>query len=428
MPCIIKKWLLHGLLLPSSFLYAAGESDTIKNALAADKAKANQHSFTFSGYQQIQYEYLPQSQPAHRFKIRRGRLKTEFSFNNRKAQPVFYATAQINITESQINPVEYYIRLHEPLIQWLSISAGMMNRPFGYEVVYSSRRRESPERGRMSPILFPAERDLGVMLTIQAPPHSPWSFFKINAGVFNGTGLGFAEMDPAKDFIGQIVFNKTWLKKQIQLSGGASYYYGKVLQSVPVYYLLKKDYATQQARYQKHSNASAIGKHYFAREYAGLDVQLTGTYPRGSTTLRAEFIVGRQPGTATGSKTPTAPGHEIYNRQFHGGYFYLIQTFQHVKRNMQHQLVLKYDFYDPNTQLSGKQIATTSDPYVSTVDIHSHTFGCGYIFEPARFFKLMLYYDLVSSEITPLTSAQQKNQHIVTLRTQFTFHSSWLKK
>lgn len=424
----MKKWLLSCILLPPSFLYAITESDTVKKVTVKAKPKEPQHTLAFSGYQQIQYEYLPKAEPAHRFKIRRGRLKTEFTCNNRQQKPVFYATAQINITESQINPVEYYGRLYNPFSHWFSFSAGMMNRPFGYEVIFSSRQRESPERGRMSQILFPSERDLGLMLTLEPPASSKWSFFKINAGVFNGTGLGFGEIDNAKDFIGQFVFKKSWLKQQLKFSGGASYYYGKVLQSVPVYYSLKKEYATGHVKYQKHTEPTTAGKHYFVRQYGGFDLQLSGTYSQGSTTLRAEFIFGRQPGTAASSKTPTATGSEIFNRNFHGGYFYLVQTLNHIRRGMQHHLIFKYDFFDPNTQLAGKQISTANDPYVSITDMHTHTFGYGYIFEPIRFFKLMLYYDLIYSETTPLTNPQMKNQHVFTLRTQFTFHSAWLKK
>ena len=48
--------------------------------------------------------------------------------------------------------------------------------------------RESPERGRMSQLIFPNERDLGAMLTIQGPKLSNWNWLKLEAGLFNGTG------------------------------------------------------------------------------------------------------------------------------------------------------------------------------------------------------------------------------------------------
>ena len=47
------------------------------------------------------------------------------------------------------------------------MSAGFFARPYGFEVNLSSRIRETPERGRMSQILMPGERDLGVMISFE---------------------------------------------------------------------------------------------------------------------------------------------------------------------------------------------------------------------------------------------------------------------
>ena len=65
------------------------------------------------------------------------------------------------------------------------MTAGMFARPFGYEVNLSSTFREAPERGRMSQILMPSERDLGAMITYEPLRRDAKNkIIKIDAGVF----------------------------------------------------------------------------------------------------------------------------------------------------------------------------------------------------------------------------------------------------
>jgi hypothetical protein len=66
----------------------------------------------------------------------------------------------------------------------LDVVAGQMNWPFGYEVPYSSSRRETPERALWSRRLFTGERDTGVKITY--PFTREW-FGQI--GLYNGAGI-----------------------------------------------------------------------------------------------------------------------------------------------------------------------------------------------------------------------------------------------
>jgi hypothetical protein len=87
--------------------------------------------------------------------------------------------------------------------------AGVFNRPFGYEVSYSTSNLESPERATVIQYFFPDERDLGAMLTLRAPEVSPFSFLRLDAGLFAGNSINREGRTIRKDLIGRITCEKT---------------------------------------------------------------------------------------------------------------------------------------------------------------------------------------------------------------------------
>jgi hypothetical protein len=123
-----------------------------------------------SGWIQAQYQYietkgasnfdggdfLPNSN--NRFMIRRGRVK--FTYTNQFSEYVF----QLNATERGINIADIYARFIIPKAPSFSVYAGVMNRPFGFEIEQSSQVRETPERSRFNQTLMPNERDMGAKL------------------------------------------------------------------------------------------------------------------------------------------------------------------------------------------------------------------------------------------------------------------------
>ena len=84
---------------------------------------------------------------------------------------------------------DVYMQIKDPKFTASSIKVGVFDRPFGYEITYSSSRRESPERSTVFTTLFPNERDLGIMLTLQAKKGSAWNILKLDAGLFAGNGI-----------------------------------------------------------------------------------------------------------------------------------------------------------------------------------------------------------------------------------------------
>ena len=347
-----------------------------------------------------------------RFRIRRGRVKATYETQH----SIF--VYQIDMTERGFTITDLYARFTEPWLETVSLTAGMMNRPFGYEIGYSSSLRETPERGRMSQILFNGERDLGAMITLQAPKTNNWHFLKLEAGMYNGTGgpaagVNASDYDYQKDFISHLSANRTSKSEKVSYGLGASYYTGGFRQGSKNWYRMDGDTA-----FKSFSDTSNY-EHIAPRQYYGADAQLNMELPFGLTTLRAEYIFGRQSGTSSSTTSPILqPTGDCYTRNFNGAYFYYVQNIFQTK----HQFVVKYDWYDPNTIVSGDAIGKSGSK-VGSADVKYTTIGLGWNYRWDTNVKLSAYYDIVTNETTKnLTGyTQDKKDNVLTLRLQYRF-------
>jgi hypothetical protein len=342
-----------------------------------------------------------------RFAIRRGRLK--FVYDNRLTQYVL----QFNATETGVTTKEAYVKITEPWLEAFSVQMGIFDVPFGYEAPYSSSALETPERGRMSQTLLPDENDLGAMLTFQMPKTSPLNFLKLEAGVFNGTQAKATDFDFQKDFIGRLSVVKASKSEKIKYGFGTSFYDGGISQGNKyVYTSVSKE--NDIVWFNVDSTVTNKGK-IAKREYFGLDAQVSFDFPFGITTLKAEYIEGVQPGSAGSSKspntaladapiiskatnlptTPAAYSHiaDTYSRRFNGAYFYFIQNVGQTKS----QIVVKYDWYDPNTKVSGDEIGSKGSK-LGVADLKFSTLGIGYNYKWDNNVKITFYYDMVTNE------------------------------
>lgn len=149
-------------------------------------------------------------------------------------------------------------------------------------------------------------------------------------------------------------------------------------------------------------------------------MQLKFRNKKGFTEIRGEYLTGTQTGTANSSETPSAlvAGNEGFHvRQFNGAYFYFLQ---HLFSE-QHQLVLKYDWYDPNTEVKGKQIGAPG-ANLSAANIKYSTLNIGYVNYLTENVKLLLYYAIVRNEKTQLTGyTEDLKDNVLTCRLQFRF-------
>ena len=217
-----------------------------------------------------------------------------------------------------------------------------------------------------------------------------------------------AETDKYKDFIGHLSLKKTLLNENLNVSGGVSYYKGGWANGTAnVYNIDATNKFVKDAFYTKGN--------IIKREYFGIDAQASLNSGLGITTIRGEYLWGQQPGTVKSSVSPkgavtetkdiivadtakkvytvtsSAFPSDVYVRNFSGGYVYFVHRIMQTK----HELVLKYDWYDPNTKINGTQVTNVGDVKFTTI-------GLGWNYYATPNVKFTAYYDMVSNENTSI--------------------------
>jgi len=389
----------------------------------------------FGGYMQPQFQvaeskgaksfdggdFAPNSD--NRFMLRRGRIRIDYLHYNEKHQPLAFFAFQFDGTERGVAIRDFWGRFYENKLEMFSLTAGMFARPMGFEVNLSSSDRESPERGRMSQTLMKTERDIGAMVTMDSrSKRYPIKWLKVDLGLFNGQGLnGPTDYDSHKDLIGRVSLKPRKLNKAgWVLSASTSVYYGGITsQSTNV---AKVHGSGSNAEVRIDSSQSNVG--YIApRQYYGADAQLKIPNKKGFTEFRAEYIRGMQTATALTSETPgvypvttTGATMPLYVRNFDGAYFYFLQHLGSSKW----QLVLKYDWYDPNKKVKGKEISTAKG--FTPADIRYDTYSGGIMYYMNAHVKLNLFYSVVRNESTSIAGyTNDLKDNTFTCRLQYRF-------
>ncbi len=375
--------------------------------------------FKVSGYIQAQYQYAEIEDDFNRktgtganawekenkdgfsrFGIRRGRIK--FTYNERLAQGVF----QLDITEKGVNFKDLYFSVKEPWFGTNSIKLGIFDRPFGNEISYSSSRRESPERSRIFQKLFPDERDLGAMLTLQGAKDTPWNMFKLEGGLFAGNGVQKLHLDSRMDFIGHLSFAKT-IGSDVQIGAGVSAYLGGVRMTNDTILNIEDG----QFVVESDGSKGKIAK----RRYMGFDAQFSTMWVAGLTQVRAEYIFGEHAGNKDAAfdyKFTNLPANApTYMRNINGGYVILTQDLG----SLPFTLAVKYDWYNQNTKLSGDEVTGKGDLSYSTIGV-----GAFWRIDPSL--RLTAYYDIVSNEKSEkVNEGKDFKDNVFTLRLQYKF-------
>ncbi len=365
------------------------------------------------------------------FQIRRGRLKV--NYDNVLSQYVL----QIDVTTTGVAIKDAFVALTDPWTQSFGFQVGVFDRPFGYEISYSSSQRESPERSRVFQTLFPGERDLGAKL-FYAPQTGSMSFLRVDAGFFNGTGSTGTDYDNFKDFIGHAGVQIPFEDANASLDFGISGYLGNVRNNTK-YLWTNGSPAPGVPGMVLDSSDANVGAGV-PRQYLGFDVQLYYDVPVfGGLALRGEIITGTQPGvsdsvrTATGirptgrslsTSSPSAqPLGPIYQRNFLGWYISLVQNLGNSD-----QIVLKYDRYDPNSDVTGADIVPGSN--LTAADLAYSTFGFGLVHHWDEHVKFTFYYEIIKNEVVNPASSSVASlvpflddirDNVFTFRTQFRF-------
>jgi len=397
--------------------------DSLANETAAiGKVAKTLSKFKVSGYIQTQYQNGQENaslkvggsnenpeESFNRIGIRRGRIK--FTYEENIVSGVF----QLDITEKGVGIKDAYLNVKDPWLKTSALRAGVFDRPFGFEISYSSSNRESPERSTVFQTLFPDERDLGAMLILQPAKTSPLNFLKLQGGLFAGNGIK-VDTDNRKDFIGQLRGDKN-ISNWGAWGLGLSYYNGSVYNPTNELYTME---GNRFVRTEKSKTGS-----FAKREYLGFDAQFSFLTAAGKTTLRGEYLFGTQPGTAGSSKSPNysalpndAEGNALYKRSFTGGYFILIQDLGVSPFSV----VLKYDAYDPNTKVKGNEVGVENSNTTKT-DLSQHTWGLGALWRVNKNLRLQAYYDINKNEESDNVKGygEDRKDNVFTLRLQYKF-------
>jgi len=363
-------------------------------------------------------DFTPNS--SNRFMLRRARVRFDYvRFPKNATGTSLQFVFQYDITERGSNARDIWGRFFENKYQLFAFTTGLFARPFSYELNLSSADRESPERGRMSQILMKTERDLGAMITLEPrKKDSKIKFLKADLGIFNGPGLSSTtDYDSHKDLIGRITIKPQNLSKKITLGAAASILEGGLTQNTKFVYTTST--IAGNKNFMVDSSAGNINK-IAPRKYYGADAQLKIKNKVGFTELRAEFITGKQTASATSSETPGASfaGTDgYYVRKFNGAYFYFLQNLGSLK----HQVGIKYDWYDPNTDVKTDEIGKAGNN-INAANIKFTTLGFGYIYYITENAKLVLWYDRITNEKTQLPGyTNDIKDDVFTCRLQFRF-------
>jgi hypothetical protein len=182
--------------------------------------------------------------------------------------------------------------------------------------------------------------------------------FSYRVAIVNGTGtVSPSDLNQQKDLVARIGYNFG------ALDLGASAYQGEDLVATS-------------------TNANGIN---FDKERLGVDFQWATPVP--GLGIRGEYITGTQ---APASGTTRTQSHDV-----DGWYFYAIQNL-----GTKHQLVLRVDEYDPDTDVNNNAIRTINPAYIFHWDAHS---------------KVMASYELIETE------ANDPDDNVFTLRYQYVF-------
>lgn len=434
-----------GKLIISGYIQSQYQSFFVPDSIGA----TTKHFAYFSGGNFVN------DNTSNRFMVRRGRLSLSYK------QGFASSRMSLDFTERGFRIKDMYISATDPYLESFHLTAGLFNRPFGYEIAYSSQFRETPERSRIIQTLFPGERDLGAKLSFSLPKESPFSFFRLDAAIVNGNGSA-VETDNYKDFIGSINIYTPESVEGIKASAGFSYYDGKIQHVYEPVDTLSSNVNTKFYiyRFGSHidennieyrgfmidsamSRASGMTGIGVERKYYSVNGQLEFNTPFGKTELKGEYIWGVQPtavnnnfigreyliyneyhsfspsGPSLGVSWPLYDQPQPYNptmaglreknhstlvRNFSGGYIYVVQNIMETN----HQIVIKYDWYNPNSDVEGKDInlhyyndtLIAGMTLMSPADVSYSTIGIGWNWKINENLKFTLYYENVRNEIT----------------------------
>ena len=412
----MRKSLIALLLLSLWFFNANAQEATVNEKitevndkveglierLANDEADLSKLTkIKVSGYMQAQYQHFENlnTQPTNYLSLRRARLK----FTYQAADGVKFLL-QPDFLPGSVSLREAYVVLNDRWTKSFSLWMGKFNRP-NYEVEYSSGQLENLERSLIIRTLYPGEYALGAKLEYNpenTPVHVQLALLNGNDGLTinnnAGTNLNSNEnkdFDNYKDVMIRATYNMS-LGSFGGLDFGGSGYFGSLKSNALK--TLSSDYTT----IKDVNVGDAVKRNWFGGEFQLFADVLGGMSLKGEYIAGKNASIGYSPVAASGTAA-AIPGVANFQNNFSGYYLYWIKNLG--KKN---QFSFRYDYYDPNTDITGKDVtiakytstdATTLKSRVSgKSDLATTTFG----FALHHYFddniRISLSYDIVNNE------------------------------
>ena len=304
----------------------------------ADLSKLNK--LKISGYIQAQWllndkDHVTANEPTNSFWIRRARIKFTY-----QALDGVKFVLQPDFSTGNLSLKDAYAVVNLPKLKDITLWAGQFNRT-NYEVEYSSSQREVLERSKVIRALYPGEREVGVKLEYKGSEIP----LKVQFMAMNGnfTGAQPVDYDSKKDLMGRLVYSIKLPSSGIGIDLGPNFYYGGTG--------IKYNTYISDENGKLDSTSYAAGD-YLPKQWVGGEIQIFADF-LGGTALKGEYIQGINSITSSTnqdskSSVSARRADPVKMRHFSGYYLYLIKNI-----GLKNQFVLKYDFYDPNTNLSG---------------------------------------------------------------------------
>lgn len=325
-----------------------------------------------------------------RFQVRRGRVKATYGTATSRY------VLQIDVIPTGVSLKDASVTLMEPWLNTFSYTMGVFDRPFGFEISYSSSSRESPERSRVFQTLFPGERDLGAKIEINPPAELGFAqYLNFKGGVFTGMGPTANEIDDEQDLIGRLGFKAPFYDINLAVDGGFSAYMGKVTSIADTAFSIGNSTSGVATWLPNSGNA----RETFDRTLMGVDGQIYYDLPViGGFSLRGEYVWGNHPTTrtstsvftGTSSGSPAAP--QVADREVAGWYVNYVQNL-----GKKAQAVVKYDVFDPNTAVEADDVGKAGSNLAVT-DLAIATMGFGAVYHWDANLRFTAYYDRVTNE------------------------------
>jgi phosphate-selective porin len=355
----------------------------------ADLGKLNK--IKISGYVQAQWEsygkdLVKTNEPNNTFYIRRARVKFTY-----EALDGVKFVIQPDFSTNALALKDAYAVVNLPKLKDFTLWAGQFNRP-NYEVEYSSSQREVLERSRVIRAIYPGEREIGVKLEYIGSKIPLKLQLMVMNGNFNILTAFQKDYDSKKDLMGRLVYSIKIPGAGIGIDLGANGYYGGTR-------IKNNIFVSNNGTLD--STGFKAGD-YLDKKWVGGEIQVFADI-LGGLALKGEYVAGVNSASSATNQTATTKLTDMRKdptklRNFSGYYIYLIKNI-----GPKHQFVAKYDYYDPNTKLSG-------DAAKGELNYKTLTLAWQYYLNDN--IRLTLNYEMPKNETNATTAADLKDNTI----------------